>query len=205
MEQIVPGVWHWTAVHPNIKIPVHSYYLEDGGRPDRSDHARRGARLVRGARAAERRAADEPASLPLDRRVRRAVRRCGPVRASRPARVREGRARRALRLRRRAAGRDRRPRSRSHLPGRDRALHPWSRCSRARRRSRPPGAWRATHVRPGSPHGRAGATKQGLRATYRGLADLDFRHLLLAHGEPFVDTGREALAAFAGAGEGRED
>ena len=47
------------------------------------------------------------------------------------------------------------------------------------------------------------ATKQGLRAAYRGLADLDFRHLLLAHGEPFVDTGREALAAFAGAGEGR--
>jgi len=42
------------------------------------------------------------------------------------------------------------------------------------------------------------ATKEGLRAAYRGLADLDFRHLLLAHGEPFVDSGREALAAFAG-------
>ena len=46
------------------------------------------------------------------------------------------------------------------------------------------------------------ATKEGLRAAYRGLADLDFRHLLLAHGEPFVDSGREALAAFAGAGRG---
>jgi hypothetical protein len=39
-------------------------------------------------------------------------------------------------------------------------------------------------------------TKEGLRASYRRLLELDFRHLLLAHGEPFVDDGREALAAF---------
>jgi hypothetical protein len=41
------------------------------------------------------------------------------------------------------------------------------------------------------------ATKAGLRESYRRLAELDFRHLLLAHGEPFVGTGREVLAAFA--------
>ena len=41
-------------------------------------------------------------------------------------------------------------------------------------------------------------TKEGLRESYRRLAELDFRHLLLAHGEPFVGTGREELAAFAG-------
>ena len=41
-------------------------------------------------------------------------------------------------------------------------------------------------------------TKDGLRSAYRSLAALDFRHLLLAHGEPFVADGREALAAFAG-------
>lgn len=40
-------------------------------------------------------------------------------------------------------------------------------------------------------------TKEGLRESYRRLAELDFRHLLLAHGEPFVGAGREALAAFA--------
>jgi len=40
-------------------------------------------------------------------------------------------------------------------------------------------------------------TKAGLRESYRRLAELDFRHLLLAHGEPFVGTGREVLAAFA--------
>ena len=40
-------------------------------------------------------------------------------------------------------------------------------------------------------------TKSGLREAYRGLAELDFRHLLLAHGEPFVGDGRDALTAFA--------
>lgn len=40
-------------------------------------------------------------------------------------------------------------------------------------------------------------TKAGLRVSYARLADLGFRHLLLAHGEPIVDEGREALAAFA--------
>lgn len=41
-------------------------------------------------------------------------------------------------------------------------------------------------------------TKEGLRASYRRLAELDFEHLLLAHGEPIVGGGREALADFAG-------
>jgi len=41
-------------------------------------------------------------------------------------------------------------------------------------------------------------TKERLRESYRRLTTLDFRHLLLAHGDPYVDSGREALAAFAG-------
>jgi hypothetical protein len=41
-------------------------------------------------------------------------------------------------------------------------------------------------------------TKAALRESYRRLAELDFRHLLLAHGEPFVGNGRETLVAFAG-------
>ena len=40
-------------------------------------------------------------------------------------------------------------------------------------------------------------TKEGLRESYRRLAKLNFQHLLLAHGEPFVGTGREVLATFA--------
>ena len=41
-------------------------------------------------------------------------------------------------------------------------------------------------------------TKRGLRGSYRRLAKLDFEHLLLAHGEPFVGNGRNVLAEFAG-------
>lgn len=41
-------------------------------------------------------------------------------------------------------------------------------------------------------------TKEGLRGAYRRLAKLEFQHLLLAHGAPFVGTGRVTLAAFAG-------
>ena len=31
MVQIAPGLWHWTARHPHIGQPVSSYYLEDAG------------------------------------------------------------------------------------------------------------------------------------------------------------------------------
>ena len=41
------------------------------------------------------------------------------------------------------------------------------------------------------------ATKQGLCRAYRGLVDLDFDRLLLAHGDPVIEEGREALRRFA--------
>jgi hypothetical protein len=31
VREILPGVYHWTAIHPNIGIEVSSYWLEDGG------------------------------------------------------------------------------------------------------------------------------------------------------------------------------
>jgi hypothetical protein len=40
-------------------------------------------------------------------------------------------------------------------------------------------------------------TKQGLRAAYRGLLKLDFDRLLLAHGGPVTTDARAALRAFA--------
>jgi hypothetical protein len=42
-------------------------------------------------------------------------------------------------------------------------------------------------------------TKEGLRRAYRSLLELDFEHLLLAHGDPVVGTGKEALRTFADA------
>jgi hypothetical protein len=41
-------------------------------------------------------------------------------------------------------------------------------------------------------------TKRGLCDAYSRLAELEFDHLLLAHGDPFVGNGRQVLAAFAG-------
>jgi hypothetical protein len=42
--------------------------------------------------------------------------------------------------------------------------------------------------------------KAGLRESYRGLLDLDFDNLLFAHGEPLLGGGKEALRRFAEAG-----
>jgi hypothetical protein len=41
------------------------------------------------------------------------------------------------------------------------------------------------------------AVKRALRAAYRRLLTLDFDHLLFAHGEPWIGGGKRALAAFA--------
>jgi hypothetical protein len=41
-------------------------------------------------------------------------------------------------------------------------------------------------------------TKEGLRESYRRLATLEFQHLLLAHGDPFVGNGHEVLTEFVG-------
>ena len=31
MQELVPGVYHWTAVHPNIKVEVSSYFVREAG------------------------------------------------------------------------------------------------------------------------------------------------------------------------------
>jgi hypothetical protein len=43
-------------------------------------------------------------------------------------------------------------------------------------------------------------TKRRLRAAYRDLLDLDFDNVLLAHGEPVLGDGKEALREFAAGG-----
>jgi hypothetical protein len=42
-------------------------------------------------------------------------------------------------------------------------------------------------------------TKAALKRAYRGLLDLDFELLLLAHGEPVTSAGKDALRGFVGA------
>jgi hypothetical protein len=41
-------------------------------------------------------------------------------------------------------------------------------------------------------------TKDGLRRAFSGLLDLDFERLLLAHGDPVVEGAKEALRSFVG-------
>src|SRR5829696_10067534 len=31
MEELLPGVWHWSAPHPRIGFRVHSHWLSDAG------------------------------------------------------------------------------------------------------------------------------------------------------------------------------
>lgn len=45
--------------------------------------------------------------------------------------------------------------------------------------------------------GEAASVRRALKAAYRRLAEEDFDHLLLAHGNPWLDTGRKVLGAWA--------
>ena len=31
MREVLPGVYHWTAIHPRIGVEVSSYWLDDAG------------------------------------------------------------------------------------------------------------------------------------------------------------------------------
>ena len=41
-----------------------------------------------------------------------------------------------------------------------------------------------------------GVVKKGLNTAYKKLLTLDFDHLLLAHGSPWIDGGKTALQKF---------
>ena len=198
MEEIAPGLWHWTAVHPQIKIPVHSYYLEaervliDPIAPDEgldwfAEHG-------------------QPTDVLLTNRHHRRstadfVDRFGvAVHCSRKG------------LHEFTQGEHIEPFDPGdELPGGVVAHEVGAICPDESALHIP--AHRALALADGAVRWEEGGplafvpdrymdepeqTKEGLRASYRQLAELDFDHLLLAHGEPFVGNGREALAAFAG-------
>lgn len=204
MDEVLPGIWHWTALHPSIKIPVHSYYLEQervlidpitpvDGVEWFAEHG-------------------PPRDVLLTNRhhyrsTGEFVERFGVgVRCVRPGLHEFARGEPV-------EGFD----FGDELPG-GIVAHEVAVICPDETAFFIPGhdalalADGAVRREPGGPlmfvpdhfMDEPEATKDGLRAAYRGLAGLDFRHLLLAHGEPFVGNGREALAAFAGAGEGHE-
>jgi hypothetical protein len=198
VEEIAPGLWHWSAPHPRIKIRVHSYYLpaervvidpiepedglgwfaEHGATPDHvlltnRHHYRSSADFVERFGATVHCAQEGLHEFGPDRRVE-------PF----------------------AFG--------DELPGGVVAHEVGAICPDESALHIP--AHEALAVADGAVRWETGAplafvpddymdaperTKRGLREAYLGLAELDFRHLLLAHGEPFVGDGRDALAAFA--------
>lgn len=198
MQEIAPGIWHWSAQHPRIKIVVHSYYLP-----------------------AERVVID-PIAPPegLDFFVEH-----GPptdvlltnrhhYRASGELVERFGATVRCVRsgMREFTHGEPVEPFDfGDELPGGIVAHEVGAICPDETALHIP--ARGALALADGAVRWEAGGrlafvpdqfmdepelTKDGLRVAYRRLVgELEFRHLLLAHGEPIVDEGREALAAFA--------
>ena len=197
MEEIASGIWHWSAVHPSIKIPVHSYYLEservlidpiapDDGLGWFADHG-------------------PPTDVLLTNRHHR--------RSSGDFVERFGVAVHCSRQGLHAFARS--ERIEAFDPGDEllgtvvvyevgaicpdeSALHiPEHRALAL--------ADGAVRWEPGGPlkfvpdhfMDEPEQTKDGLRSSYRRLCELEFDHLLLAHGEPFVGNGREMLAEFA--------
>jgi hypothetical protein len=198
MESVAPGIWHWSAVHPRIGIRVHSYYLA-------------AERVVLDPIAPEEGLEwfaehGPPTDVLLTNRHHYrasgefAERFGATVRCSRPG------------LYEFADGRAVEPFDfGDELPGGIVVHEVGVICPDETALHIP--ALRALALADGAVRWEEGGqlrfvpdgfmdeperTKLGLRAAYSRLAELDFDHLLLAHGEPFVGDGREALAAFAG-------
>ncbi len=198
MQEIAPGIWHWSAEHPRIGIEVHSYYLpaervllDPLVPPDVAD------------RLAE---LGPPQHALLTNRHH--YRSCGELveRFGLTVRcVREG-------LHEFAHGEPVEPFDfGDELPGgivahRVGAICPDETAFHIPARRALALADGAVRFEPEGPLGfvpdrfmdEPERTKEELRAAYRRLVDgLEFDHLLLAHGAPFVGDGREALRAFA--------
>lgn len=198
MQELAPGIWHWTSTHPRFGIVIHSYHLPEERvalDPQADDDVL--ARLEE---------LGPPEHVLLTNRHHY---RSSGVLAERFGAVvhcvREG-------LHEFDEGRQVEPFDfGDELPGGivayrvgaicpdETALHVPARAALAL-------ADGAIRPEPGGPLGfvpdrfmdEPEETKRGLRAAYGRLADeLAFEHLLLAHGEPFVGDGREALRAFA--------
>ena len=198
IREVLPGVHHWTAIHPRIKLPVDSYYIEP-------------ARIVldptvprEGLEWFERREA--PAQIVLTNRhhLRHSERYAEafgcPIRCS-EAGLHEFQ--RGPRVEGFAFGDELAPGVTAHELGAicpdDTALHVRTAgggaLAFADGLTRPRGGG-LTFV-PGALMGDDAATvRAGLRDSLRRLLDLDFDHLLFAHGDPLIGGGKRALREF---------
>jgi hypothetical protein len=198
IREVLPGVHHWSAIHPRIRLPVDSYYIES-------------ARVVldpmvprEGLEWFEQR--QPPSQIVLTNRhhLRHSERYADafgcPIRCSNAGLHEfEG----GPKVEGFAFGEKLAPGITAHELGvicpDDTALHIRTRdggaLAFADGLTRPRGG-RLTFV-PGFLMGDdPSAVRAGLRASLRRLLDLDLDHLLFAHGEPMVREGRLALREF---------
>lgn len=199
MNEILPGVWHWTRTHPRIGIPVSSYWLAqeavllDPLVPEEGLDAF---------------AANPPKDAILTNRHHH--RGCAEFRDAFGTRVwcvEQG-------VHEFAAGQEVTSfRFGDRLPGDIEAIEIGALCpdegafflprhsalavaDGVVRDADGPLAFVPDSLLGDDPEG----VKRGLRAAYREVVDLDFDHLLLAHGHPWLRGGRKALRAFIAAG-----
>ena len=202
IREVEPGIHHWTAIHPRLRLPVDSYYIEP-------------ARMVldpmvprEGLEWFERERPPARSSSPTDTisAIASATRRRSAVRsvAARPACTSSSAARRSRGSR---SGRSWR-RGSSHTS--------WERSAPTTPRytSRTPAAARSRFA-DGLARPRGGGltfvpgflmgddptpVRAGLRESLRRLLDLEFDNLLFAHGEPLIGGGKVALREFVAGG-----
>jgi hypothetical protein len=198
IRELLPGIHHWTAIHPRLRLPVDSYYIEP-------------ARIVldpmvprEGLEWFERGKAPDQVVLTNRHHLRHAERYAEafgcPIRCSDPGLHEfEG----GPKVEGFAFGEELAPGITAHRVGAicpdDAAIHiqdpGGNALAFADGLARPRGGG-LTFV-PGFLMGDdPAAVRAGLRDSLRRLLELDFDHLLFAHGEPLVGEGKAALREF---------
>ena len=198
ISEVLPGVYHWTAIHPRIRLPVDSYYIES-------------ARVVldpmvprEGLEWFEARATPSQIVLTNRHHLRHSERYAEafgcPIRCSETG-LHEFE--RGPKVEGFAFGEELAPGITAHQLGvicpDDTALHirtaGGSALAFADGLTCPRGGG-LTFV-PGILMGDdPSAVRTGLREALRELLDLDFASLLFAHGEPLIDAGKAAMREF---------
>ena len=200
--EVLPGVYHWTAIHPKIRLPVDSYYIEFARVVVDPMVPREGLEWFEGR--------EKPSQVVLTNRhhLRHSERFAEafgcPIRCSETG-LHEFE--RGPRVEGFAFGEDLASAITAHRLGAicpdDTALHirigDGGALAFADGLTRPRGG-ELTFV-PGFLMGDdPSAVRVGLRESLRGLLDLDFDHLLFAHGEPLIGGGKAALREFVTSG-----
>ncbi len=202
IREVLPGVWHWTAIHPKIRAPVDSYYIESAGIVLDPMVPREGLEWFESRQT--------PSQVVLTNRhhlrhSERYVEAFGcPIRCC-EAGLHEFE--RGPKVEGFAFGEELAPGIAAHQLGAicpdDTALHihtsKGGAVAFADGLTRPRGGG-LSFVPEFLMGDDPSAVRGGLREALRGLLDLDFDNLLFAHGEPLIGGGKVALRKFVAGG-----